>query len=197
MGKGAITRNTILTHAAELASQVGLSGLTIGALADDLELSKSGLFAHFRSKEALQIQVLEHASQSFIERVVTPSLKTPRGELRMRSLFDRWLEWGRDRTFPGGCVFVAAASELDDRPGPVRERLVALQRQWLELLVVSFRKGVESGQFTSRGDAEQFAQDLYGIMLAFHHQFRLMNDPAAEARARHAFERILSQAKTG
>jgi AcrR family transcriptional regulator len=195
MRKGETTRITILGHAAELASQVGLSGLTIGALADDLELSKSGLFAHFRSKEALQIQVLEHASQSFVDQVVTPALKTSRGEPRIRSLFDRWLAWDRDRTFPGGCVFVAAATELDDRPGPVRDRLVDLQRQWLEVLIISFRKGIEAGQFDPQSDAEQFAQDLYGIMLAYHHQSRLMDDPRAEERARRAFERLLADLK--
>jgi AcrR family transcriptional regulator len=197
MRKGETTRTTILTHAAELASQVGLTGLTIGALADNLELSKSGLFAHFRSKEALQIQVLEHASQSFVERVVAPSLKQPRGEPRMRSLFDRWLQWDRDRTFPGGCVFVAAATELDDRPGLVRDRLVELQREWLDLLVVSFRKGIEAGHFAAPADPEQFAQDLYGVMLAYHHQSRLMKDPRAEARARQAFEQLLAQAAKG
>lgn len=195
MRKGETTRNTILTHAAELASQVGLTGLTIGAMADNLDLSKSGLFAHFRSKEALQIQVLEHAAQSFAEQVVIPSLKVQRGEPRVRSLFDRWLKWDRDRTFPGGCVFVAAATELDDRPGPVRDRLVDLQRQWLDVLVVSFGKGIEAGDFASRADGEQFAQDLYGVMLAFHHQSRLMNDPRAEERARRAFERLLQAAK--
>ena len=197
MRKGQTTRNTILGHAAELASQIGLTGLTIGALADDLELSKSGLFAHFRSKEALQIQVLEYASQSFIEQVITPSLKIPRGEPRMRSFFDRWLQWDRDRAFPGGCVFVAAATELDDRPGLVRDRLVELQRQWLNVLVISFHKGIEDGQFDPEADAEQFAQDIYGIMLAYHHQSRLMNDPRAEERARRAFDRLLVFARSG
>ena len=195
MRKGETTRTTILGHAAELASQVGLTGLTIGALADDLELSKSGLFAHFRSKEVLQIQVLEHASRSFVEQVVTPSLKTSRGEPRIRSLFDRWLAWDRDRTYPGGCVFVAAASELDDRPGAVRDRLVALQRQWLEVLTLSFQKGIEAGHFHPESDPDQFAQDMYGVMLAYHHHSRLMNDSRAEERARRSFERLLTHAR--
>ena len=195
MGKGAATRQNILDHASELASQVGLSGLTIGVLADDLELSKSGLFAHFRSKETLQIQVLEHAAQSFADAVILPSLKEPRGEPRIRSLFERWLAWDRDRKMPGGCVFVAAASELDDRPGSVRDRLVALQRDWLNVLEISFRKGGEGGRFHPEADPEQFSQDLYGIMLAYHHHARLMNDPRAEARARRAFEALLSAAR--
>jgi AcrR family transcriptional regulator len=197
MRKGEVTRNTILGHAAGLASQVGLTGLSIGILADNLELSKSGLFAHFRSKEALQIQVLEHAAQDFAEKVVLPALREPRGEPRMRALFDRWLAWDRDRALPGGCVFVAAASELDDRPGPVRDRLVELQRQWIDVLTTSYAKGIEAGQFIPESDTGQFAQDLYGVMLAFHHQSRLMGDPRAEARARGAFETLLTHARAG
>lgn len=195
MRKGDTTRTAILDHATRLASQVGLTGLTIGVLADDLELSKSGLFAHFRSKENLQIQVLDHAAQNFVDRVIEPALREPRGELRMRSLFERWLAWDRDRALPGGCVFVAASSELDDRPGPVRDRLVELQRQWLEVITATFRKGVEAGQFHPQADPGQFVQDLYGIMLAYHHQSRLMNDASAEARARKAFETLLAPAR--
>lgn len=197
MRKGDSTRQAILTHATGLASQVGLTGLTIGRLADHLRLSKSGLFAHFRSKEALQIQVLEHAAASFVEAVVRPALKEPRGEPRIRALFERWLDWEEAEALPGGCVFVAAASELDDRPGPARDRLVELQRRWLDVMVTSYRKAVEAGRFRADGggDAEQFAQDLYGVMLAFHHQARLMGDAGAEARARRAFETLLAAAR--
>ncbi|HXI20661.1 MAG TPA: hypothetical protein VNH46_06230, partial [Gemmatimonadales bacterium] len=121
MSKGLETRDTILHHATQLASKVGLCGLTIGTLAEDLALSKSGLFAHIGSKEQLQILVLERAAHDFIEAVVRPALREPRGEPRIRALFERWLAWDRDGLLPGGCVFVAAASELDDRPGPVRD----------------------------------------------------------------------------
>lgn len=196
MSKGTDTRTAILSTATGLVSQVGLSGLTIGSLAGEMDLSKSGLFAHFRSKETLQIQVLEHAAQSFIEHVVIPSLKQPRGEPRIRSLFERWLAWDRDQALPGGCVFVAAASELDDRPGPVRDRLVELQEQWLGVLTLSYQKGVEAGAFRAESDPGQFAQDMYGIMLAYHHQARLMRDPRAEARARRAFERLLAELRS-
>ena len=195
MHKGATTRHAILTHATGLASQVGLTGLTIGALADHLRLSKSGLFAHFRSKEALQIQVLEHAAASFVEAVVRPALQQPRGEPRMRALFERWLEWEQAEALPGGCVFVAAASELDDRPGPARDRLVELQRQWLDVIATSVRKSVETGQLRADADPEQFAQDLYGVMLAFHHQSRLMGDVRAETRARCAFNTLVAAAR--
>ena len=194
MIKGASTRHQILDHAAQLASQVGVGGLTIGTLADDLELSKSGVFRHFQSKEALQIAVLEHAAESFTHRVIRPSLREPRGVPRMRALFERWLAWDRDGTMPGGCVFVAAASELDDQPGPVRDRLVELQRQYVGVLETSFRHGIEAGTFDPVADPAQFAQDLYGIMLAAHHHSRLLGDSAADSRARRAFERLLADA---
>src|SRR5712692_7656788 len=107
MGKGDTTRGAILGHASKLARRVGLEGLSIGRLASDLNLSKSGLFAHFRSKEALQIQVLETTAAQFVESVVKPALAAPRGEPRLRALFQRWLEWARSQKTPGGCLFVA------------------------------------------------------------------------------------------
>ncbi len=194
MPKGARTRHTILDRAIRLASEAGLDGLTIGTLADDLELSKSGLFAHFRSKEALQIQVLDHAADVFVEKVVRPALKAPRGEPRLRVLFERWLDWARANELPGGCLFVAAASELDDRPGPVRDRLVELQRDWFGVIAISFLKGVVEGHFREDADPDQFAQDLYGIMLGYHHASRLLQDPAADRRAQRAFEQLLAAA---
>lgn len=195
MRKGDLTRHAILDHAAGLASKVGLEGLTIGALATDLELSKSGLFAHFHSKEALQLQVLEHAAAVFVERVVRPSLAEPRGEPRLRALFERWLDWSQSSPLPGGCVFVQAAVELDDRPGPVRDRLVQFQRQWLGVIVTSMELGIAAGAFHNVADPEQFAHDVYGVMLAYHHASRLLRDPRAEARARRAFETLLAAAR--
>lgn len=194
MSKGERTRAAILDRATGLASQVGLTGLTIGVLADELKLSKSGLFAHFQSKEALQIDVLEHAAGRFSETVVRPALREPRGAPRLRALFERWIAWERDVALPGGCIFVAATAELDDRPGPVRDRLVALQADWINVLATSFRKGIESGLFRSGADPDQFAQDMYGIMLAFHFHTRLMQDVGAEARARRAFDTLLEGA---
>ena len=189
--KGADTRNAVLERAVALASKVGLGGLTIGTLADELKLSKSGLFGHFRSKEALQIQVLNHAAEWFVEAVVRPALAQPRGEPRVRSLFHRWLDWARSSPMPGGCLFVAAATELDDKDGPVRDRLQQLQREWLGVIATSYHKGIEEGHFPADGDPEQFAHDLYGVMLAYHHAHRLLRDPKAEARARHAFQALL------
>jgi AcrR family transcriptional regulator len=193
MRKGDSTRQAILDHATGMASRVGLTGLTIGNLADDLDLSKSGLFAHFESKEALQIQVLEHAAARFVAEVVRPALTAPRGAPRLRAVFERWLAW--DAGLPGGCVFAAAASELDDRPGSARGRLVELQRQWVEFLATSFRKAMDEGHVARDADPAQYAQDLYGIMLGFHHHARLLGDPAAERRARRAFDALLAAAR--
>jgi AcrR family transcriptional regulator len=191
MPKGAQTRAAILDHATGLASQVGLTGLTIGVLADDLELSKSGLFAHFRSKETLQIDVLNHAADRFRENVVRPALAQPRGAPRVRALFERWVKWARDPALPGGCVFVAATAELDDRPGPVRDRLVELQKDWIDAIAISFGKGIEAGLFRKDADPRQLAQDLYGIMLSYHLHTRLLGDRHAGARARRAFDHLL------
>ena len=196
MSKGERTKTAILDHATGLASQVGLTGLTIGVLADDLELSKSGLFAHFQSKEALQIDVLNHAARRFSDLVVRPALREPRGAPRLRALFERWLNWENDIALPGGCIFVAATTELDDRPGLVRDRLVELQRDWINTLRISFRKGIEAGLFHADADAEQFAQDMYGIMLALHFHRRLMRDRDADTRARRAFDALLERAAT-
>jgi AcrR family transcriptional regulator len=194
MRKGELTRRLILERATGLASKVGLEGLTIGVLANELKLSKSGLFAHFHSKETLQLQVLEHGAAAFVERVVRPSLAEPRGAPRMRALFERWLDWTQSSPLPGGCLFVQAAVELDDRPGPVRDRLVQFQRQWLGVIVTSVELGIAAGAFQDVVDAEQFAHDVYGVMLAYHHAARLLGDPRAEARARRAFDALLKAA---
>jgi AcrR family transcriptional regulator len=192
MRKGDLTKQVILEQATGVASRVGLEGLTIGTLAGALNLSKSGLFAHFHSKEALQLQVLEHGAAVFVEQVVRPALAAPRGAPRMQALFTRWLEWSRSSPLPGGCLFVQAAVELDDRPGPLRDRVVDFQRQWLDVMATSFHKGIEIGAFRGDADPQQFAQDLYGVMLAYHHASRLLRDPHAEVRARRAFEVLLS-----
>ncbi|HXV93791.1 MAG TPA: TetR/AcrR family transcriptional regulator [Pseudonocardia sp.] len=189
-----MTRGAILDEAGRLASQVGLEGLTIGSLASQTQLSKSGLFAHFGSKESLQLEVLEHAAERFTAEVVRPALRAPRGEPRVRALFERWLEWG---SAPGGCLFVAADFELDDRPGPVRERLVRSQRDWLDTMAMVFASGVTEGHFRRDADPHQFAQDLFGVMLAFHVSHRLLGDPEAPARARRALENLLAAAAAG
>ncbi len=193
--KGELTRQAIVERAARMASRVGIEGLTIGALADELQLSKSGLFGHFKSKEALQLQVLEFGIERFIDTVIKPALAAPRGEKRVRAVFERWLEWPKVSGL-AGCMFVALSTELDDQPGPVRERLVQGQRDWLEVIANCVRTGITEGDFRSDVDADQFAHELYGIMLASHHAARLLRDNAAIERTRRAFERLLDSART-
>jgi AcrR family transcriptional regulator len=194
MSKGDDTREAILDEAIGLASRVGLHGLTIGSLAAQSRLSKSGLFAHFRSKESLQVQVLDHAAAMFVDAVVRPALAAPRGERRVRELFERWLAWcGAD--LPAGCIFIVATSEFDDEPGPVRDRVVRVQRDWMDTIATVFRTGITEGQFRADADPDQFAHELYGIVLAYHHARRLLRDPQAERRARSALERLLDAAR--
>jgi AcrR family transcriptional regulator len=195
MGKGEDTREAVLEQATRLASQVGLHGLTIGSLATRTRLSKSGLFAHFRSKESLQVQVLDHAAALFVDVVVRPALAAPRGEPRVRELFERWLGWCGSGQLPGGCVFIFATNEFDDEPGQVRDRLVRAQRDWMETIATVFRSGITEGQFRHDADPDQFANDLYGTILAYHHARRLLRDPQAERRARNALDRLLDAAR--
>jgi len=195
MGKGEQTREAILVHALRLATKVGFEGLTIGRLADDLELSKSGLFAHFKSKENLQVQVLEMASRRFIDEVIRPALATPRGERRVRALFERWLAWEASPSLPGGCPFTAAATEFDDRPGPARDFVVKSQKDWLETIANTARTAIQEGDFDSDLDCEQLAHDLQGIMLAYGHASRLLRDPKARARAERAFDTRVQSAR--
>jgi len=192
--KGELTRQAIVERAARVASRVGLAGLTIGELADELQISKSGLFAHFGSKEALQLQVLEFGAQRFVDAVVRPTLAAPRGEPRVRELFERWLAWPAASGL-AGCLFVALATELDDRGGPARERLVQLERDWLDMIANCFRTGLSEGHFRGDLDAEQCAHELHGILLACHHAVRLLRDESALARTRRAFERLLADAR--
>ena len=194
MRKGEQTRETILVHALRLATRVGFEGLTIGRLADDLKLSKSGLFAHFKSKEALQLQVLEFGIERFVETVVKPALAAPRGEKRVRALFGRWIDWPRSSGL-AGCMFVALATELDDQPGPVRERLVQSQKDWLDVIANCVRTAIVEGHFRKQVDPEQFAHELYGIMLASHHAVRLLRDRNGVERTRRSFERLLDDAR--
>ena len=195
MGKGEVTRHAILEHATSLASKVGLEGLSIGTLADALGLSKSGLFAHFKSKEALQVQVLEHAAERFVDAVVKPALKEPRGEPRLRALFERFMIWPRRKDLPGGCPFVAATAELDDRPGPARDLLVRQQRDWLETIATVAKTCVTEGHFRTDVDPDQVAYELQGIELAYHHAARLLGDARAEERARAAFESLVARSR--
>ena len=192
MSKGEETRRAIIDQALELASTVGLEKLTIGALAGTTGMSKSGLFAHFRSKEQLQLQVLAEARQRFIEMVIAPAMQKPRGEARLRSIFESAMkQWEED--LPGGCIFHAVSAELDDQPGPARDYLVETQRDYADTLRRAAEIAVEEGEFRKDVDLDQFVFELGSITAAYHHFGRLLGDPEAEQRARKMFEGLLAR----
>jgi AcrR family transcriptional regulator len=194
VSKGEATKTSILDEALHVASQVGFEGLSIGQLADRTEMSKSGLFAHFRSKEQLQLQTLDHAVARFTDIVVRPTLKAPRGEKRVRELFERWLDWETD-ALAGGCVFVAASNEYDDQPGAMHDSLLRQQRDWTEFIATVTGTAVSEGDFRSDVDPRQFAFTLQGLMLGYHHAGRLLRDPQALERTRAAFEQLLDSSR--
>jgi AcrR family transcriptional regulator len=196
MAKGPETRERILDTAFRLAARDGLEGLSLSALAGELGLSKSGLFAHFRSKEDLQLQMLQVASDRFVETVMVPAFKERRGLPRLDALFDRWIRWASDPELPGGCIFVAAASELDDQQGRVRDFVVAQQRRLLEAIARAATIAVQAGHFRRDLDVDQFAFEVLGMYLAFHHARRLLRDPRAEKRARRAYARLVESARS-
>lgn len=195
MSKGAATRDRIIESALRTASVEGLEGISLGRLAADVGMSKSGLFAHFASKEELQLDVLQAAAARFVDVVVQPAMREPRGEPRVRSLFEHWLVWERHESLPGGCVFMHAAAELDDRPGPARDALVDWQQQWLDALAKAARIAVEAGHFRADLDPGLFAFQQLGLVLGYYHARRLLNDPAAEDRVRRAFDALVLAAR--
>lgn len=195
MTKGDDTKERILQRAMELASAVGFEGLSLSQLATEVHMSKSGLFAHFDSKEDLLQQSLGTARERFVQAVFAPAVARPRGEPRLRELFSRWLAWEKGSVAPGGCPLVMATVEYDDRPGPVRDAIVAIQRELVDALAKAARLAVDAGHFRSDLDTHQFAFELHGIVLAFHHSFRLFRDEAAEPRAHAAFEDLLERSR--
>jgi AcrR family transcriptional regulator len=190
--KGDATRTAILERATALARSVGLEALTIGRLADEMSLSKSGLFAHFGSKEALAAAVVEHAREQFVARVLAPALKAGRGEPRLRTLLERWSGWDADE---GGCIFMALTAELDDRPGPARDALMAALRDWLDALATAVRIAIEEGHFRADVDPAQIAFELYGIMAAAHTVSRLIGDPKTGNRTRRAIDALIARCR--
>jgi len=191
VAKGDETRERIVRHALQLSSKEGLEGLSIGVLANELGLSKSGLFAHFGSKEELQLAVLKLVAERFEREVIVPAFRAPRGEPRIRRMFDRWIDWVSSAA-PGGCPFVAASAELDDKiDSRPRDYLVAAQKLLLQTLARAAQIAKEEGHFRADLDTEQFAFELDGVMLSFSHWKRLLRDAKAEARARGAFDNLL------
>ncbi len=192
MGKGENTRRAILDKALALATQIGLEGLTIGRLAKEAGMSKSGLFAHFASKENLQIAVLELATERFVDTVVRPAQSSAPGKPRLQALIERWIVWEQAIFQPGGCIFVAVAREFEDRPGAVRDYIVRDQRRWLDALAGAARSAIDEGHFRADVDPQQMAYDFYAIIFAYRHFSRLLKDEAAEERVHRAFARLMT-----
>jgi AcrR family transcriptional regulator len=196
MRKGEETKRAILAQALSLASEVGLEGLSIGLLSERCGMSKSGLFAHFASKENLQVSVLDEAVRRFVELVIAPALREPRGEPRVRVMFERWLDWGTQESMPGGCVMMTAAVELDDRPGPARDRLLASQKDWHDTLAQAVRIAKSEGHFRQELDEHQFVFETFGVVKSFYFHHRLFREPTARTRAHAAFDRLLRDARS-
>ena len=190
--KGERTREAILNDAISLASQVGLEGLSIGSLATRTGLSKSGLFAHFGSKEDLQLATLDRASSLFQDKVIKPAAMFPRGVGRLRALLEFWLRWvdGSD-DIPGGCVLIQAASEYDDRPGPVRDQLARDQRELRGSVAKTVKIAIDAGELDADIDPWQFTFEFIGIVLAAYQEIRLLEDRRATERALRAFDRLI------
>jgi AcrR family transcriptional regulator len=191
MQKGQLTRAAILDSALRLASQMGLEGLSIGALAEVAGMSKSGVFAHFGSREELQIAVIREYHRRFEEEVFFPAMREPRGTPRLRALFERWLR-RVSVEMDSGCIYISGAVEFDDRPGPVRDALVSMVRSWQQALERAIRIAIEDGQLKPDTDAQQMLFEMHGLILALHHDARLMRTPGAPERARRAFERVIA-----
>ena len=192
MRKGEQTRALILDEAVAFASQVGLEGLSIGSLAERLDMSKSGLFAHFGSKEDLQVRTLRRAQELFLEQVVSPAVKQDQGLPRLRALFSNWLAWlESNEDLPGGCLMLAASAEYDDRPGPVRDLLVAGQRELRGAIAKAIRLAIDEGHLKPQTDPWQLTFELFGIVLAAQHYLRLLGDARALERAGDALERLI------
>ena len=194
--KGEQTRVAILDEALKVASRLGLEGLTIGGLAEATGMSKSGLFAHFGSREDLQLAVLEHAAQRYGETVLMPALKIERGLPRLRAMFGHWLDWTLASGLPGGCIMIAAAAEYDDRPGPIRDAVIANQHRGNAVTRKAVRLAIEEGHLKTDTDPEQITFELLGIVLASHNHRRLLGDREARKRALKAFEELIARHAT-
>ncbi|MFN3202358.1 MAG: TetR/AcrR family transcriptional regulator [Bradymonadia bacterium] len=194
MSKGAETRDTILARAMDLGSTVGLVGLTIGELAKQVGMSKSGLYAHFNSKEDLQRSVLEAAAAHFTARVLRPAIQAPRGEPRVRALFDRWMAWS-STDLKGGCLFITASIEFDDRDTVVRSYVKRRVQETQQVIARAAEIAVEEGHFDAQLDVGSFAFEFWGILLSFHNYSRLLDDASAREKALGALEALILRAR--
>ncbi len=191
--KGERTREGILHAAVNLASLEGLEGVTIGRLADELKMSKSGLFAHFGSKQELQLATVEMAREIFKERVVRPALARSAGMPRLWELCDRWLSHVEAKVFAGGCFFTAASFEFDSRPGPVRAAIVATMQQWLATLTRAVEEAQKAGHIHADVDAARLALEIYSMAMGAHWAYQLLDQKKALVNAR---ETILARLRS-
>ncbi|MEV1006166.1 TetR/AcrR family transcriptional regulator [Streptomyces sp. NPDC049881] len=190
--EAARTRDRIIDRSVDLASLEGLEGLTIGRLAADLGLSKSGLLGHFGTKEALQIAALRRAAAVFNTEVWEPAAPAAPGLPRLRAVCAAWISYLEREVFPGGCLFVSATFEYDGRGGPVHTLLKRQFRAWGERLTAEIRAAVRDGGLPQGTDAAQLVFELYGVMMSLNHTIQLNGDKAAAARARRAVSRLLA-----
>lgn len=190
MRKGEQTRAAIFDVALELASRNGLEGLTIGLLADRMNMSKSGVFAHFGSREDLQMEVLKLYHHRFEQEVFFPSVKEPRGLPRLESMFARWVK-RVSVEIASGCIYISGAVEYDDRPGPIREALVAMVRAWQGALLRAVQQSIDVGALQAGTDPQQLVYEMYGLILALHHDARFLRVPGALERANRGFVRLI------
>lgn len=189
--KGNATRELILARAYELAQESGLEGLSIGTVAISVGMSKSGVFAHFGSKEQLQLAVLESVGGRFIEFIKLPALTESRGLPRLRKLTERWCEWSRAHR--SGCVLLSASVEYDGRrDGPIREHVLRLQTRWRDELKRAIGLAIEEGHFKADTDATQLAFEIYSLMLGLHHDAGLFGYHEARRRTELALDRLFA-----
>jgi AcrR family transcriptional regulator len=193
MRKGELTRAAILDVALQMASREGLEGLTIGLLADQMKMSKSGVFAHFGSREDLQIEVVKLYHRRFEQEVFYPSIQDPRGLPRLQAMFARWITRVTIE-IASGCIYISGAVEYDDRPGEIRDQLVAMVRAWQNALHRAVEQAIEAGQFRADVDAWQMVYEMYGLILALHHDARFLKIPGSVQRAQAGFERLIASA---
>jgi AcrR family transcriptional regulator len=190
MRKGELTRAAILDVALDLASRDGLEGLTIGLLADRMNMSKSGVFAHFGSREDLQLEVLKLYHHRFEQEVFFPSVKEPRGIQRLKAMFARWVKRVSVEV-ASGCIYISGAVEYDDRPGPIREELTSMVGAWQAALLRCVRQSIECGDLKEGTDPQQMVYEMYGLILALHHEARFMRAPGSLDRAGIGFDRLI------
>jgi len=192
MAKGLQTKEKIINAAVRLARRNGLHGLTIGELAKVVGMSKSGLFAHFNSKDNLQLKVLEKAAKDFSLEVFSKAFKEPKGEPRLRAIFHNWLQYLEDSSaLPGSDLLIAASTELNEQPGPLRDFAQNTQRALIQTLKRAVEISIEEGHLRKDVDSEAFAWSLYSFVLGYYHFKRLLLDPRSIEYANQSFEGLL------